>query len=308
VADVRLVDLEVLKRFSLVLRREFADAEDVLAALDTSRSLVLAALGRPGPTRAAAKAPARPPAKTAAKGQAKAPAKAAPARGTAKTAGPAKAAAKAPAAGKAAPAKATAKGPGPVKAVPVKAAPVKAAPVKPAPAKPAPAKAGPAKAAPAKPGPAPLAKPAPGPPAKAAPGSPSRPAPQAGRAAPGSAPKGGQSRRAGKGAGGHAVAAAGSVPVDHRGVAVPEGSRRDQESGAGEASGPGQPRLVPVRPSGSPPDVGLRVGGAGVLRSGLAPGWSGPRLGGRVDPGGRRRCSGGGRVATETAPVDRSRS
>src|SRR6185295_6567101 len=47
VADVRLVDLEVLKRFSLVLRREFADAEDVLAALDTSRSIVLAALGRP---------------------------------------------------------------------------------------------------------------------------------------------------------------------------------------------------------------------------------------------------------------------
>ncbi|MDQ1496979.1 MAG: hypothetical protein QOI86_319, partial [Actinomycetota bacterium] len=51
-ADVRLVDLEVLKRFSLVLRREFADAEDVLAALETSRSLVLAALGRPGPTKA----------------------------------------------------------------------------------------------------------------------------------------------------------------------------------------------------------------------------------------------------------------
>ena len=72
-ADVRLVDLEVLKRFSLVLRREFADAEDVLAALDTSRSLVLAALGRPG----AAKAPARPPLKGVAKGPAKAPAKAA---------------------------------------------------------------------------------------------------------------------------------------------------------------------------------------------------------------------------------------
>src|SRR5882757_8099334 len=119
-ADVRLVDLEVLKRFSLVLRREFADAEDVLAALDTSRGLVLAALGRPG----AAKAPARPPLKGVAKGQAKAPAKAAPpAKG-----GPAKAAAaKAPAARKASPAKPTAKAPGPVKAAPAKA------PAKPAP-------------------------------------------------------------------------------------------------------------------------------------------------------------------------------
>src|SRR5437016_6687286 len=87
VADVRLVDLEVLKRFSLVLRREFADAEDVLAALDTSRSLVLAALGRPAPAKGAGKAPARPvkaPAK-AAPGRA-APAKAAPAKGAAKAA------------------------------------------------------------------------------------------------------------------------------------------------------------------------------------------------------------------------------
>src|SRR3954449_6159362 len=85
VADVRLVDLEVLKRFSLVLRREFADAEDVLAALDTSRSLVLAALGRAAPAKAPAKAPARPPAKGAAKA---APAKGAPAKGTAKSPGP----------------------------------------------------------------------------------------------------------------------------------------------------------------------------------------------------------------------------
>ena len=89
-ADVRLVDLEVLKRFSLVLRREFADAEDVLAALDTSRNLVLAALGRPGAAKAA-KAPAK---------SQKAPAKAAPAKGAAK---PAKAApAKSPAKGGAA--------------------------------------------------------------------------------------------------------------------------------------------------------------------------------------------------------------
>ncbi|MEW6475939.1 MAG: hypothetical protein AB1679_27090, partial [Actinomycetota bacterium] len=77
-ADVRLVDLEVLKRFSLVLRREFADAEDVLAALDTSRNLVLAALGRP-----AGKAPAKAPAKGTAR-PAKAPAK--PAKAPAKAA------------------------------------------------------------------------------------------------------------------------------------------------------------------------------------------------------------------------------
>ena len=89
-ADVRLVDLEVLKRFSLVLRREFADAEDVLAALDTSRNLVLAALGRPAPAKAAAKAPAKAGAKGVAKGQ-KAPGKAAPAKGAAKAAGAAKA-------------------------------------------------------------------------------------------------------------------------------------------------------------------------------------------------------------------------
>src|SRR5581483_820515 len=88
VADVRLVDLEVLKRFSLVLRREYADAEDVLAALDTSRGLVLAALGRPDPGPAPTKAPARGAAKAA-----KAPAKAAPAKGAgSKAAGAAKAA------------------------------------------------------------------------------------------------------------------------------------------------------------------------------------------------------------------------
>lgn len=77
VADVRLVDLEVLKRFSLVLRREFADAEDVLAALDTSRSLVLAALGRPAATEARAKPAAKPAAKAA---RPKAPAKSASGR------------------------------------------------------------------------------------------------------------------------------------------------------------------------------------------------------------------------------------
>lgn len=44
-ADVRLVDLEVLKRFSLVLRREHAEAGEVLAALEASRLQVLRNLG-----------------------------------------------------------------------------------------------------------------------------------------------------------------------------------------------------------------------------------------------------------------------
>ncbi|HEU5448940.1 MAG TPA: hypothetical protein VFW57_07990, partial [Acidimicrobiia bacterium] len=66
-ADVRLVDLEVLKRFSLVLRREFADAEDVLAALDTSRNLVLTALGRPAAAKGATKGKALGAAKKTAK-------------------------------------------------------------------------------------------------------------------------------------------------------------------------------------------------------------------------------------------------
>lgn len=42
--DVRLVDLEVIKRYSLAVRAESAPAEEVLAALDASRAQVLAAL------------------------------------------------------------------------------------------------------------------------------------------------------------------------------------------------------------------------------------------------------------------------
>ncbi|HZQ27512.1 MAG TPA: hypothetical protein VFA94_07420 [Acidimicrobiales bacterium] len=44
-ADVRLVDLDVIKRYSLAVRQEWASAEEVLAALDASRAQVLAAMG-----------------------------------------------------------------------------------------------------------------------------------------------------------------------------------------------------------------------------------------------------------------------
>lgn len=42
--DVRLVDLEVIKRYSLAIRQESAPAAEVLAALDASRATVLAAM------------------------------------------------------------------------------------------------------------------------------------------------------------------------------------------------------------------------------------------------------------------------
>jgi hypothetical protein len=45
-ADVRLVDLEVIKRYSLALRQDTAPAEEVLAALDASRAAVRAAMGK----------------------------------------------------------------------------------------------------------------------------------------------------------------------------------------------------------------------------------------------------------------------
>jgi hypothetical protein len=43
--EVRLVDLEVIKRYSLAVRQESAPAEDLLAALDASRDAVLATMG-----------------------------------------------------------------------------------------------------------------------------------------------------------------------------------------------------------------------------------------------------------------------
>jgi hypothetical protein len=45
-ADVRLVDLDVIRRYSLAVRQETAPAEELLAVLDASREVVLAALNR----------------------------------------------------------------------------------------------------------------------------------------------------------------------------------------------------------------------------------------------------------------------
>lgn len=42
--EVRLVDLEVIKRYSLAVRQESAPAEDLLAALDASREAILASM------------------------------------------------------------------------------------------------------------------------------------------------------------------------------------------------------------------------------------------------------------------------
>lgn len=44
-AEVRLVDLEIIKRYSLAVRQEKARAEDLIAALDASRAAVVAAMG-----------------------------------------------------------------------------------------------------------------------------------------------------------------------------------------------------------------------------------------------------------------------
>ena len=65
--DVDLVDLDVIKRYSLAIRQESAPAEEVLAALELSVETVLAALGGP-PAQAV---PVRQP-RTAKKGAAKA--------------------------------------------------------------------------------------------------------------------------------------------------------------------------------------------------------------------------------------------
>ena len=46
---VRLVDLEVIKRFSLAVRQDSAPAADVLEALDASRALVLKAMAKRAP-------------------------------------------------------------------------------------------------------------------------------------------------------------------------------------------------------------------------------------------------------------------
>ena len=43
-AEVRLVDLAVIKRYSLAVRQERAPAEEVLEALEDSAAIVIAAL------------------------------------------------------------------------------------------------------------------------------------------------------------------------------------------------------------------------------------------------------------------------
>jgi hypothetical protein len=43
-AEVRLVDLAVIKRYSLAVRQERASAEEVLEALEDSAAVVIAAL------------------------------------------------------------------------------------------------------------------------------------------------------------------------------------------------------------------------------------------------------------------------
>ena len=45
-AEVRLVDLAVIKRYSLAVRQERAPAEEVLEALEDSAAVVIAALER----------------------------------------------------------------------------------------------------------------------------------------------------------------------------------------------------------------------------------------------------------------------
>ena len=62
--EVRLVDLEVIKRYSLAVRQESAPAEDLLAVLDASREAVLAAMG-PAELPAKPKAARKPRAKKA---------------------------------------------------------------------------------------------------------------------------------------------------------------------------------------------------------------------------------------------------
>ena len=58
-ADVRLVDLDVIKRYSLAVRQETAPAEELLAALDASREHVAAILdASPRRPRRSARRPA----------------------------------------------------------------------------------------------------------------------------------------------------------------------------------------------------------------------------------------------------------
>jgi hypothetical protein len=55
--DVRLVDLEVIKRYSLAVRRDTVPAAELLEALDASRDLVQAALAGEAPADGTARRP-----------------------------------------------------------------------------------------------------------------------------------------------------------------------------------------------------------------------------------------------------------
>jgi hypothetical protein len=57
--DVRLVDLDVIKRYSLAVRQESAPAEEVLAALDASREAVAALIGGNAATARRRRSPRR---------------------------------------------------------------------------------------------------------------------------------------------------------------------------------------------------------------------------------------------------------
>ena len=62
---VRLVDLEVIKKFSLAVRQDTAPATEVLEALDASRATVLAAIGDDVPVKKRAARPRKTAAKKA---------------------------------------------------------------------------------------------------------------------------------------------------------------------------------------------------------------------------------------------------
>jgi hypothetical protein len=63
-SEVRLVDLEIIKRYSLAIRQETASADELLAALDASRAVVAAAAKSSKSSKAAKPARTRKSAKT----------------------------------------------------------------------------------------------------------------------------------------------------------------------------------------------------------------------------------------------------
>ena len=61
--DVRLVDLDLIKRYSLAVRQESAPADELLAVLDATREQVVAAMmaaGTSAPARRPRRSPRRP--------------------------------------------------------------------------------------------------------------------------------------------------------------------------------------------------------------------------------------------------------